>query len=212
MIISIELAAYVSALRPFLQSLPSPFVWLAESSALTRLILSDRPSDVFGCLVELASDANRLGNAAYAADNRSEAVSAYTEAINQTRHALKARLDDAQKQTAHSILSIFLANRATALLLEGEGMDAQRALLDAEAAETFFPGYCKAYHCQWRAHQVLGNADKSRSVAQRALKNLGLDTWGELREAWLQPDINDSRDSDARSGGYGAGSGRCFIF
>ncbi|KAI0066678.1 hypothetical protein BV25DRAFT_1820728 [Artomyces pyxidatus] len=179
-----ELREHTSVLRPFLRSFLSPFTWMFESRALSRLLQCTQAKDSYKWLIELAIDANKRGIAELASANRANAMHAYTEAIQHIHFAGLVALEEKQKEAVKTLYSVCLANRACALLQSGEKMDACFALLDAEASEVLSPGFSKAYHCQWKAHEILGNVYASQDVTERALKNIGLGHWRQLRNDW----------------------------
>jgi hypothetical protein len=94
--------------------------------------------------LKLAEKAKDDGNAAFAREDRSAAIEAYSEAMERMRDALEQNPDEEQVAKAVTFLAICLSNRAAAYLMDGEGMDAMKAVRDGEKAESVDPNYVKA--------------------------------------------------------------------
>jgi hypothetical protein len=91
----------------------------------------------------LGAFAKAEGNAAFAQKDRPVAVKGYTQAIKHLIDALSQRPDLNEKKDLENQLAICYANRAAAWLIEGEGMDAKKAVDDGVAAEETDPMYPK---------------------------------------------------------------------
>jgi hypothetical protein len=89
---------------------------------------------------EKATAEKVAGNTAYKRENRKGAVKAYTDAIGTMRDALvKAKVSDEEKRNGERLVAICFANRAVVYLLEGAGIDAQKAANDAKMAQEWDP-------------------------------------------------------------------------
>ena len=145
--LSIKFQQHVTALRPFLDSLPPPFHWRLETSeeadALHEGIHVENERGVKQGL-DLAAKTKAIGNTAFATKDRAGALKAYTDAIEYLLDALSQKPDVNDTKNAKKQLAICHANRAAAYLITGEGMDLKKALRDGETAEAADPSYAKA--------------------------------------------------------------------
>ncbi len=94
--------------------------------------------------MQTAESEKALGNKAIASKNRSNAVKHYTEAIECLLDARSQNPTDVEQKKIISLLSICLANRAAAWLMDGQGQDPKKALEDATQASVFDENYGKA--------------------------------------------------------------------
>ncbi|KAI0065846.1 hypothetical protein BV25DRAFT_1879765 [Artomyces pyxidatus] len=173
MYFELNLAPHGPALRPFLNSLRAPFKWIIESPAIAEWhseVAMAGKEDRLAAYAALARKTKEAGNAAFAKRDRDGAVELYKEAIE---HAVRAATEGASEESmkreqVYRLLAICASNCAAAYLLEGDGMDAQKALESAQEAEEFDKSYVKGYQRQARAHEILGDLDKAIDVMERA--------------------------------------------
>ncbi|KAH9918843.1 uncharacterized protein B0H18DRAFT_882487 [Fomitopsis serialis] len=172
-VIAYKLSPHVDALRPFLDSLPAPFSWRSETfEEAERVGLGAHSLSIQGVAkaIKRAEEEKQLGNEAIGRKDRTAAIKHYSEAYEFLADAIAQNPTVEQTRDIKRVTAICLANRAAALLLEGEGQDAKKALADAERAATFDENYGKAYHRQAKAHQLLGARGSSIDVLTTALK------------------------------------------
>ncbi|KAI0065832.1 hypothetical protein BV25DRAFT_1821514 [Artomyces pyxidatus] len=171
--LTLNLRPHEPALRPFLDSLPAPFKWHIETPATAELhseIAMAGREDRFATYVAGARKAKEAGNAAFAQKDRYGAVKLYLDAMDLGKRALdeKASEESVQRERVRNLLAVCAANCAAAYLLEGEGMNAESALVSGGIAETMDKDYVKGYYRQARAHELLGDLDKAIEVMERA--------------------------------------------
>ncbi|KAI0062398.1 hypothetical protein BV25DRAFT_1838260 [Artomyces pyxidatus] len=181
MILSQELAPYMSALRPLFDRFPAPFEWFLPSPSLAKMIWAEENPDIFGCVLMDVVDENAIGNTAYRLGDRHGALVAYTKAICRMEKAITTKLDNAQKEVIRNALPILLTNRSVTLMLEGCEKDVHQALLDSRVAEYLASKYWKSYYCQWKAYLLLDRHKDGEKVLDRALVNLGLQSKEQLQ-------------------------------
>jgi len=177
-LVSVKLKQHEPTIRPFLDSLPSPFHWRfetrEEAEQLNDSIFETNQYGIrFG--LESASKSKSIGNAAFARKDRSAAVMAYSDAIDSLIDALCQKPDIQQEKDAKRQLAICYSNRAAAYLIPGPGMDASKALKDGEAAEHQDPSYAKSYVRQATASKILGQMDAAQDAISRALRRPDLE-------------------------------------
>jgi len=168
-----NLKAQAEGARLFLDSLPKPFEWTVESSALdTSLkeafylgsqILCDK-------YMELAEELKTKGNEAFVKGDRPAAIEAYEQAIIRGIEAYSERLPEDKATEGLKMLAMCHSNLAAACLIPGDGMDAKRALIEAKKAEGVDPTYGKAYLRTARAYQELGQLGEAQEAIVRALR------------------------------------------
>ncbi|KAI0047349.1 hypothetical protein FA95DRAFT_1541325 [Auriscalpium vulgare] len=170
---SIKFAPHMAVMRPFLDALPKPFYYrvATPAPAETQQDKEDEgQQDRYQQYIALAEDAKETADAAFRALDRAAALDAYTEALQHLWDALRQRSNDEQEAPGlKKRLAVCLANRAATYLLEGEGIDAERALQDSRMAEKLDPTYPKGYYRQARSHELLGQVEEARQTLQRAL-------------------------------------------
>ncbi|KAL4247543.1 hypothetical protein ABKN59_007345 [Abortiporus biennis] len=116
-----------------------------------------------------ADKAKALGNQAISQKNRKNAVKYYTDAINSLTDALAQMPTEEEERKGKAMLSICLANRAAAHLMDGEGQSPKEALNDGKLSVKFNESYAKAYYRQAKALELLGNIEESINVLADAL-------------------------------------------
>ncbi|KAI0065796.1 hypothetical protein BV25DRAFT_1595569 [Artomyces pyxidatus] len=169
-----KFAPHIPTLRPFLDSLPAPFCWELERPEAAELhseIAMMGREYRLEAYVKLAQTAKAAGNTAFAQKDREGAVKAYTEAIEQATIAIEegASEESVERSGVHLLLAVCLSNRAATYLLQGDDLDAHKALRDAEMAERSDKSYVKAYYRQSRAHELLGDINSAKAAIERAL-------------------------------------------
>jgi hypothetical protein len=148
LMISSRLIPHLALARPFLESLPAPFHWRIETAEQAEEVsegVHQKNVEVVSKGRKLGADEKAVGNAAFAKQDRKGAIAAYSRAVDAYVEALSSKPDAASEKDSKRQLAICLANRAAAHLLAGEGVDAQAALEDGEAAAKVDPTYVKAY-------------------------------------------------------------------
>ncbi|KAI0039724.1 hypothetical protein FA95DRAFT_991445 [Auriscalpium vulgare] len=189
MLFSNQFSLHMSAVEPFLNSLPAPFKWKIDGpdgpEPARRLRGQYEQPDVFDVLVGLAGERKDTGNKEYALRNHECAVRAYTQGIEALCRAF-ASAPERILPPFRRLRAVLLANRAAVHLLDH---CAEEALRDGRAAEEADPTYVKGYFRQVRAHEMLGETGERRAVLERALgfvygadllavkSALRLDTW-----------------------------------
>lgn len=147
LLISIRLQQHLPTLKPFLDSLPSPFHWRLETreeaEGLSEGIYQLNEKGVL-ISMDLAEKAKVVGNAAFSRKERPAAIKAYTEAIDHLLDVLSMKPDLEEETKAKKLLAICHSNRAATYLISGAGQDAKQALLDGQKAEKADPAYAKA--------------------------------------------------------------------
>ncbi|KAI0310340.1 hypothetical protein OF83DRAFT_881799 [Amylostereum chailletii] len=184
MIFSPGFAPYLSILRPFLDSLPSPLRWTFETADIRAAeVVADELGHEFrgAKYLDLAEKCRSAGLLAYTKKNRAGALDAFARGTELAESALGEAGDPGQRAAAHRMIAVCLANRAGVYLVDGPGMNAKNALRDAQKAEGADPTYIKAYHRQARAHEHLGDLVKARDVMTRALQISGMENEPSLR-------------------------------
>ena len=150
LILSVRFQRFAPALRPFLDSIPSPFAWRFETEEENRTVAAGRTElreKEFRIYFARSGESKQQGNEAFKKQDRKKAVEAYTMAIDEMHEALVvADLEDDVDAVsdAHSALAICYANRAAAWCIEGNGMDAKKALEDGKSSENMNKTYAKA--------------------------------------------------------------------
>jgi len=172
LLISIKFKQHLPDLKPFLDSLPTPFHWRLETQEevenLKEGIWKLNEDGVRKALVS-ADKLKSAGNAAFTRKNRSEAVKAYSGAIDALTDVLSMTPDIEDEKKAKKQLAICYANRAAAYLISGAGEDPNKAIKDGKSAQQWDPTYSKAYIRQATAHQLLGNTEIAKDAVAGAL-------------------------------------------
>lgn len=117
-----------------------------------------------------AESEKALGNAAVARKDRADAVKHYTEAIESLLDARGQSPTNDELKKIKSMLSICMANRAAAYLMEGKGQDPKKALQDAQDATKMDEDYGKAYYRLAKAYQLLSEPSKAIDTLSEALR------------------------------------------
>ncbi|CAL1709540.1 unnamed protein product [Somion occarium] len=188
-IIAHKLSPHVSALRPFLDSLPQPFSWRLETPEEAEEVAEGvHQKNRIGIAkgLQQAESEKALGNQAVARKNRDNAVKHYGEAIECLYNAWSQKPTEAETRKIKNLMSICLSNRAAAWLMEGVKRDPQKALKDAEEAIDRDPSYGKAYYRAAKAHQLLAQNDKAIEVLISALRNPELASDKGLNDALIE--------------------------
>ncbi|KAI0795564.1 hypothetical protein C8Q75DRAFT_803434 [Abortiporus biennis] len=168
----VEITPHISSLKPFFDSLPPPFSWRLETREEAQDVADgvDRRNKA-GVAKGLrdADKAKALGNQAISQKNRKNAVKYYTDAINSLTDALAQMPTEEEEREGKAMLSICLANRAAAHLMDGEGQSPKEALNDGKLSVKLNESYAKAYYRQAKALELLGNIEESINVLADAL-------------------------------------------
>ncbi|KAI0047326.1 hypothetical protein FA95DRAFT_1595755 [Auriscalpium vulgare] len=151
---------YAARLAPVLATLPAPMTYDIHSLEGARANTVD--------FTNMANSSRQRANEAYAGRDREAALMEYTFAVATLTIVLVEGHGAAEMARARTQLAVCLANRAAAYLLEGPGMDAQRALREGMGAERADASYVKGYLRQMRAHLLLGDVVQARSALERA--------------------------------------------
>ncbi|KAI0340343.1 hypothetical protein BDW22DRAFT_1360285 [Trametopsis cervina] len=172
LIIALKLSPHVDALRPFLDSLPAPFMWRVETpEEAAEVAAGVHEKNVQGVALGMstAQTEKTLGNKALGQKNRDEAVKHYTEAIECLRDAISQNPTKEQEKEIEELFSVCFTNRSAAWMMEGNGIDLKKALEDAEEAAQWNGDYHKAYYRQAKSHQLLGDTTRAVEVLIGAL-------------------------------------------
>ncbi|TFY71397.1 hypothetical protein EVG20_g1601 [Dentipellis fragilis] len=150
-----RLEPHMSVLRPFLDSLPAPFAYQLETPEMEEV---------------LTSAAAQGRDEAFARRDRAAAIKAYSAAIQYLDDVLDNTSGNPDvEQRLERLVAVVCANRAAAYLLEGEGRDAEMALIDGRVAEDRDPTYIKGYYRETRALEILGELKLAQECIERGL-------------------------------------------
>ncbi|KAK7683725.1 hypothetical protein QCA50_013101 [Cerrena zonata] len=141
-----------------------------------------------------------LGNQDLKRKQRTDAIKHYSEAVECLHDAWSQKPTDNQTKEIKNLMSVCLANRAAAWLMEGEGQDAKKALKDAEEAIEREPSYNKAYYRAAKAHQLLSENTRAIQIIVSGLTRKDLENNSGLIDGLIEiyggiPDTeNELRD------------------
>lgn len=150
--IPIALEPSLSALLPFLDTLPGPFQYMVETPQLAQSLNKVAIAGTYfraSSYFELAEKHKLTGNAAFDLRDRTLALKEYGLALDRLDDCLdtgeEVRNDEVYQRKVTKLKAVCLSNRAAAWMLEGEGMDVDKALKDGHQAEEADPSYVKSY-------------------------------------------------------------------
>ncbi|KAH9478661.1 Protein CLMP1 [Psilocybe cubensis] len=176
LVLSTNLSPHRAALRPFLDSLPAPFIWrIVPASIENRLKESafEEGKETFKIYMSCAKEKKEEGNKAYAANDSVAAIACYKDAIMYLDKAFCRFTpeNDTTKEQATKLMAVCYANCAAARLLPVDGIvkpeNAERAIEDAEEAIHLDKFYPKGYMRLARAYQALGkHVEAAESIAK----------------------------------------------
>ncbi|KAJ3557616.1 hypothetical protein NM688_g1378 [Phlebia brevispora] len=173
LIITLKLQPHIDALRPFLDALPAPFRWRLETREEAEQVaegVHEKNKRGVQAGMNIGESEKALGNQAMARKDRAAAVKHYTEAINGLFGANTEHPTEEEHKRIRNLLSICLANRAAAWLLDGEGQDVKRAARDAEDATEWNEDYAKAYYRLAKSQHLLSKKDAAVETLTKALQ------------------------------------------
>ncbi|KAF8162969.1 hypothetical protein B0H34DRAFT_301903 [Crassisporium funariophilum] len=178
LLLSIKLQQHVSSLKPFLDSLPSPFHWRLETreeaEGLHNGVDALNQAGARNSM-SLATKAKTTGNDAFHKQDRISALRAYSEALKHLIDVLCQKPDSELEGKAKKLQAVCYANRAAAYLIPGKGIDMNRALKDGQDSEKADPSYNKAYIRQATSSRMLGKMDDAQDAIVRALRRKDLE-------------------------------------
>ncbi|KAI0753222.1 hypothetical protein C8Q80DRAFT_500959 [Daedaleopsis nitida] len=189
LVISRKLGGHVSALRPFLDSLPAPFSWRMETREEEEDVargLHEENVKGYAKGLKNAEKEKELGNKAFANKDRQQALAHYTEAIESLMDALGNKTTPAETQKIKRLSAVCFPNRAATWLLPEEGQDAGKALEDAETAIRQDADYGKGYYRKAKAQQLLAQSSEAIDTLTAALSRASLSSEKGLNDALVE--------------------------
>ncbi|KAI0088802.1 hypothetical protein BDY19DRAFT_946046 [Irpex rosettiformis] len=178
--ITAKLSQHREALAGFLDTLPAPFEWAIETPQLASLIgdiVDQQIQSEYTKSMDAAEAAKVRGNHAFNVKDSKTAIEEYTKAIYGAQWQAATLMAGVEGQkAAQRFLAVCYANRAAALLLPGDKLDAAQALKDSQCAESYDEDYAKSYYRQAKAHEALGEVAQAQETLRRALGRPALAT------------------------------------
>ncbi|KAI0066676.1 hypothetical protein BV25DRAFT_1416757 [Artomyces pyxidatus] len=191
--IGTALMPYIDVLQPFLDSIPTPFIWTLESPWLAEMFRTATMDDDFWfrTYIEVGLEATKSGREALRTRRDPDgAIRAYTSARRWMLLAVKnygsGRKDQVLKLTKFSLADC-IAGLALAYLMRGPGMDVKMALVEAQNARQLCSDNAKAIYCEATAYEITGEIDKFEALVKDTMSKLAVDK-RDWESAWSEHD------------------------